>query len=86
MGLMQLMPSTAATLGVADPYDPVANLRGGMQYLGSLLKQYGGDLPLALAAYNAGPGAVNAYGGIPPYPQTQQYVADIMSQITDSLP
>lgn len=84
MGLMQLMPSTAASLGVANPYDPVANLRGGMQYLSGLLKQFGGNVPLALAAYNAGPGAVKEYGGIPPYPQTQQYVTDIMSQLSNN--
>ena len=86
VGLMQLMPATAASLGVVNPYDPVANLRGGMQYLGGLLKQYNGNLPLALAAYNAGPGAVNEYGGVPPYPQTQQYVANIMGQISTNLP
>ncbi len=82
MGLMQLMPGTATSLGVGNPYDPVENLRGGMQYLGNLLKEFGGSLPLALAAYNAGPNAVKEYGGIPPYPQTQQYVTDIMSQLS----
>ena len=81
MGLMQLMPATANMLGVADPYDPVANVQGGMKYLGGLLSHYKGDLALALAAYNAGPAAVAQYGGVPPFAQTQSYVADIMARL-----
>jgi len=77
MGLTQLMPATAAALGVTDPYDPVQSLWGGAAYLGDLLRQFG-NLPLALAAYNAGPGAVERWGGIPPYPQTQAYVANVL--------
>jgi cell wall-associated NlpC family hydrolase len=79
-GLMQLMPSTAAGLGV-DPFDPQQAVAGAAQLLGSYLQQYNGSVPLALAAYNAGPGAVAQYGGIPPYAQTQQYVADIMASL-----
>jgi hypothetical protein len=78
-GLMQIMPATAASLGLTDPFDPVANLRAGMAYLSSLVRRYNGDIPLALAAYNAGPEAVSQYGGIPPYPQTQHYVTNILS-------
>lgn len=81
MGLMQLMPDTASSLGVTDPYDPVQNLRGGMSYLSSLLSRYHGQLPLALAAYNAGPQAVTNFGGVPPFPETQNYVANIMQAI-----
>ena len=79
MGLMQLMPETAATLGVSNPYDPLSNLLGGMKYLSELMNHYQGNLPLALAAYNAGSNAVTEYGGIPPYPETQRYVTDIMA-------
>jgi len=79
-GLMQLMPSTAAGLGV-DPFDPQQAVAGAAQLLGSYLQQYNGSVPLALAAYNAGPGAVAQYGGVPPYAQTQQYVADILSSL-----
>lgn len=82
LGLMQLMPDTATALGVTDPLDPVQNLRGGMTYLSGLLSAYHGSVPLALAAYNAGPAAVNTYGGIPPYPQTQAYVAAIMDSLS----
>ena len=74
MGLMQLIPETALRFGVADPWDPVQNLRGGMAYLRWLLDFFDGDESLALAGYNAGERAVEAHGGIPPYPETQAYV------------
>jgi soluble lytic murein transglycosylase-like protein len=73
-GLMQLMPATAASLGVADPFDPAANLDGGVRHLRSLLVLYRGNLNKALAAYNAGAGAVERHRGVPPYPETQQYI------------
>ncbi len=78
VGLMQLMPSTAAALGVADRYDPAENIRGGVAYLSSLLRRYGGNEELALAAYNAGPQAVARYGNdVPPYRETQDFVRRI---------
>jgi len=80
VGLMQLMPGTAETYGVADRRDPVANLYGGAQYLRDLLELFGQDLELALAAYNAGENAVKSYGNqIPPYPETQGYVRKVLS-------
>ncbi|MBA0389146.1 lytic transglycosylase domain-containing protein [Stenotrophomonas maltophilia] len=73
-GLMQLMPPTAARFGVSDSYDAAQNIRGGVQYLAWLLKRFNGDLTLAAAGYNAGEGAVDRHGGVPPYSETQYYV------------
>lgn len=73
-GLMQLMPGTARRFGVSDAYDATQNIRGGVQYLSWLLKRFNGDLTLAAAGYNAGEGAVDRYGGVPPYSETQRYV------------
>jgi soluble lytic murein transglycosylase-like protein len=85
MGLMQLMPGTAADLGVDNPWDPVQNINGGVAYLGSLIREFG-DEALALAAYNAGPGAVNRFGQrIPPYRETQDYVKKVTLR-TDTMP
>jgi soluble lytic murein transglycosylase-like protein len=77
MGLMQLMPSSASSLGVTDPFNPEQNIDGGAHELANLLSQYNGNVDLALAAYNAGPGAVNKYGGTPPYPETQNYIQKV---------
>ena len=80
-GLMQLMPATARRLGVSDSFDARQNIFGGTQYLRILLDQFGGDVALALAAYNAGPNAVLRYGGIPPYRETRGYVQKVQAQL-----
>jgi soluble lytic murein transglycosylase-like protein len=79
-GLMQLMPGTARELGVTDALDPTQNLDGGTRYLRMLLAQYGGDLGRALAAYNAGPGAVKRHGGVPPYRETHHYIDRVLKR------
>ncbi len=80
VGLTQLMPGTAASLGVTNPLDPAQSLQGGAKYLRQQLDRFGGDEKLALAAYNAGPGAVAKFGGVPPYAETQNYVNSVMSK------
>jgi soluble lytic murein transglycosylase-like protein len=86
MGLMQLMPGTAAAMGVSDPMDPDDNLRGGVRYLGQLLERYGGDLRLALGAYNAGPALVDKFGDVPPIPETQNYVREFLKKLAITPP
>jgi soluble lytic murein transglycosylase-like protein len=79
-GLMQLMPGTARDMGVADVFDPVQNLDGGARYLRLLIARYGGDLGKALAAYNAGPGAVSRHRGVPPYRETHHYIDKVLKK------
>lgn len=80
VGLMQLMPDTAREVGVQDPLDPYQNVFGGTAYLRRLLDTFDGDLRLALAAYNAGPGAVRRHGGVPPFQETQRYVEKVLNR------
>lgn len=81
MGIMQLMPATAASLGVTDAYDAEQNIMGGANLISQLLTKYNGDISLALAAYNAGSGNVEKYGGIPPFTETQNYVSKILGYL-----
>ena len=80
-GLMQLLPEVSGELGVADPFDPRENIFAGVRYLKWLLDTHEGDETLALASYNAGPGAVAEYDGVPPFPETQQYVRTITDRL-----
>jgi soluble lytic murein transglycosylase-like protein len=80
-GLMQLIPATARRFGVADVFNPVENIQGGTRYLKYLMDLYHGDYPLALAAYNAGEEAVARYGGVPPFPETRNYVVQVRKQL-----
>ncbi|HTW40791.1 MAG TPA: lytic transglycosylase domain-containing protein [Solirubrobacteraceae bacterium] len=77
-GLTQLMPGTAASLGVANPLNPAESIEGGARYLGEMMRQFGGNTADALAAYNAGPEAVQQYGGVPPYAETESYVTKVL--------
>lgn len=78
MGLMQIMPDTADTLGLDDPYDPAKNVDAGAKFLKMMLDRYQGDLPMALGAYNAGPGTVDKAGGVPPIAETVQYISNVL--------
>lgn len=85
MGVMQLMPATAKSLGVVDAYDPEQNIMGGANYISQKLKAYDGDITLALAAYNAGSGNVAKYGGVPPFAETQNYIKKILGYMGEDI-
>ena len=85
MGIMQLMPATAASLGVTDAYNPEQNIMGGAQYISRLLEKYNGNLSYAVAAYNAGSGNVDKYGGIPPFQETQNYVVKVLRYLEEGV-
>jgi soluble lytic murein transglycosylase-like protein len=85
-GLMQLMPRTARAIGLRDPLDPEQNILGGAYYLRHLANRFGGDIYFTLAAYNAGPGTVQRYGGIPPYPETLSYIRKVLIYYVNSPP
>ena len=80
-GLMQLMPAVQTQFGVTDPFDPKQNINAGTRLLKQLLETYGGDLPKALGAYNAGPARIDQFGGLPPFPETMRYVSGILSDL-----
>lgn len=82
-GLMQLMPGTARDLGVQNAYDPAQNIDGGAKYISQLLKRFNGDLTKTIAGYNAGPGAVEQFGGVPPYEETQNYVTKVLNNYSN---
>ena len=84
-GVMQLMPATAAGLGVLDSFDPEQNIMGGAKYLSGMLSRYDGDVTLTLAAYNAGSGNVQKYGGVPPFPETQSYLKKVLGYLGQEL-
>jgi soluble lytic murein transglycosylase-like protein len=85
-GLMQLMPRTAAAIGIRDPLDPEQNILAGAYYLRHLANRFGGDIYFTLAAYNAGPGTVRRYGGIPPYPETLNYIRKVLTYYVNTVP
>lgn len=84
-GIMQLMPSTARSLGVSDPFDPEQNIMGGAKYLSQMMDKFKGNIALTLAAYNAGPGNVAKYGGVPPFPETQNYINKVIGYLRDNI-
>lgn len=86
VGLMQLMPDTARMLGVTDRFDPEENLRGGARYLRQMIERFPDNIPLALAAYNAGPANVTRFGGMPPFPETKRYVSNVLGYFAKTVP